>query len=130
MHERVGHRAGQPVTDWLWPDELDALVAAPDHHRALFENDFVRVLETRIPAGAQTAVHTHRWPSVQQVLSTTDFVRRDGHGATIFDTRAGGQQPGEGETLWSEPLPPHSIENVGAHELRVFMVELKQPGNA
>ncbi len=26
---------------------------------------------------------------------------------------------------WSEPLPPHSLENVGAAELHVVSVELK-----
>jgi hypothetical protein len=52
-------------------------------------------------------------------------VRRDRAGAIVFDTRAGGHRPDEGETLWSEPLPPHSIENVGTNELRVLMVELK-----
>ena len=34
-----------------WPDELDALVAAPQHHTLLFENEFVRVLDTRIAPG-------------------------------------------------------------------------------
>jgi hypothetical protein len=29
--------------------------------------------------------------------------------------------------MWSEPLPPYSIENVGDSELRVIMVELKNP---
>src|SRR5713101_3127574 len=29
-----------------WPDSLDALAAAPESHRILFENDAVRVLET------------------------------------------------------------------------------------
>jgi hypothetical protein len=31
--------------EWPWPRELDALIAAPDSHRLLFENDRVRVLE-------------------------------------------------------------------------------------
>ena len=110
---------------WPWPEALDALTAATEHHRLLFENDFVRVLETHVPAGAQTAVHTHRWPNVQHVLCTTDFVRRDDRGETVLDTRTGAHRLEEGETLWSEPLPPHSIENVGANELRVLMVELK-----
>jgi hypothetical protein len=131
VHDCVGHRTGDRVIDaeaWAWPDELDALAAASEHHRNLFENDLVRVLETHIPASAQTAVHTHRWPNVQHVLQTTDFVRRDGRGMILFDTRAGGHRPEEGETLWSEPLPPHSIENVGTNELRVLMVELKSAG--
>ena len=29
-----------------WPPELDGVVAAPDHHSILFENDAVRVVET------------------------------------------------------------------------------------
>jgi hypothetical protein len=61
--------------DWDWPDELDALVAAPAHHLLLLENERVRVLETRIPAGETTAVHTHRWPSVQYVADSPDFIR-------------------------------------------------------
>jgi quercetin dioxygenase-like cupin family protein len=52
-----------------WPDELDALVAAPAHHKLLFENERVRVLETRIAAGDRTPVHTHRWPAALYILS-------------------------------------------------------------
>jgi hypothetical protein len=43
-----------------WPADLDALVAAPAHHTLLFENDVVRVLDTRIAPGNRTPVHTHR----------------------------------------------------------------------
>jgi hypothetical protein len=88
------------------------------------ENERVRVLETRIPPGETTAVHTHRWPNVQQVLSSTDFVRRDGGGGVLLDTRST-SPPTPGATLWSEALPPHSIENVGEADLHVIMVELK-----
>jgi hypothetical protein len=110
---------------WEWPDELDALVAAAAHHTLLLENERVRVLETRIPAGETTAVHTHRWPNVQYVLSSSDFLRRDGDEAVVFDTRLAHRRPGARSTLWSEPLPPHSIENVGVTDLCVIMVELK-----
>ena len=65
-------------TSWDWPDELDALVAAPENHHLLLENDQVRVIETQVPVRATTPVHTHRWASVEYVLSTTDFIRRDG----------------------------------------------------
>jgi predicted metal-dependent enzyme (double-stranded beta helix superfamily) len=56
----------QPV--WLWPDSLDALVAAPDHHTLLLENDRVRVLITRIAPGDITPIHTHRWRGIPMVL--------------------------------------------------------------
>jgi hypothetical protein len=110
---------------WDWSDELDALVAAPAHHTLLFENERVRVLETRIPAGETTAVQTHRWPNVQYVVSSPDFIRRDGKGAVLLDTRSAERRAEPPATLWSEPLPPHSIENVGETDLRVILVELK-----
>jgi hypothetical protein len=110
---------------WDWPEELEALVAAPAHHTLLLENERVRVLETRIPAGETTAVHTHRWPNVQYVVSSPDFIRRDGEGAVLLDTRMAESRPEPPVTLWSEPLPPHSIENVGEADLHVIMVELK-----
>jgi hypothetical protein len=34
-------------------------------------------------------------------------------------------EPRPSDVLWSEPFPPHSVENVGDAELRVIMVELK-----
>jgi hypothetical protein len=114
------------MTAWEWPDALDALTAAPEHHRLLLENAVVRVLLTRIPAHETTAVHTHRWPNVQHVLSTSDFVRRDADGNVQFDTRNGNGRPRTSATMWSEPLPPHSLENVGDDELQVIMVELKR----
>lgn len=116
------------VTTWEWPDELDALVAAPGNHRVLLENERVRVLETTVAVRAITPVHTHRWPSVEYVLIATDFVRRDGDGNVVFDTRTANAELRPSDVLWSEPFPPHSVENVGETELRVIMVELKDRG--
>jgi len=110
---------------WTWPDALDALTAAPETHRILFENDAVRVLETTIAPGQTTPVHTHRWPGVLYVLSFGHFVRRDGQGALLVDTRDAGALPQPGTALWSDSLPPHSLENVDTSEIRVIGVELK-----
>ena len=109
---------------WDWSECLDALVATAAHHRLLLENERVRVLEMRIPGGETTAVHTHRWPNVQYVVGSPDFIRRDGEGAVLLDTRMTHSRPAPPVILWSEPLPPHSIENVG-EDLHVIMVELK-----
>ena len=121
---------GRADQDWRWPDELDALVAAPVHHRLLLENALVRVLLTNIAAGETTAVHTHRWRNVQYIVRSSDFVRRDGEGRVVHDTRVDGGPPEPGTVHWSEPIPPHSLENVGAGELDVIMVELKPAGPA
>ena len=83
---------------WEWPDELDALTAAPGNHQLLLENDRVRVLLTTIPRGAATPVHTHRWPSVEYVLSTTNFVRRDTDQHVLLDTRAADAEPQSSES--------------------------------
>jgi hypothetical protein len=50
------------------------------------------------------------------VLGTTDFIRRDGAGQVLFDTRLENARPGVSEVLWSEALPSHSLENVGEME--------------
>jgi hypothetical protein len=110
--------------DWKWPDSLDALIAAPAHHRLLFENASVRVLNTCIPVGETTPLHTHRWPSAAYIESWSDFVRRDDQGNVLLDTR-GAPVPAPGSALWSEPFPPHTLENVGDSELRVITVEVK-----
>jgi len=51
-----------------WPEELDAMIAAPDHHEVLLENDRVRVLVSLLKPGDATSVHTHRWPAVLHIL--------------------------------------------------------------
>ena len=110
-----------------WPANLDALVAAPAQHRLLLENDRVRVLDTHIGPGERTPVHTHRWPAVHYVLSWSAFVRRDGEGRVLIDTRASGAAQTPPSVLWGEPLAPHSLENVGSTPLHVISVELKAP---
>lgn len=119
----------QPADAWPWPDALDAVQAAPRHHRVVFENDRVRVLDTRIRPGDTVPVHTHRWAAVNQIHTWSDFVRRDAGGRVLVDTR--GRPPPASLPFvgWSEALPPHTLENVGAAELHVVSVELK-PGPA
>ncbi len=110
---------------WEYPDSLDALVAAPTFHRVLFENDEVRVLESRIGPGETTPIHTHRWPSVLYVLATAHHVRRDDEGALLGDTRVSDAPPAPGTTIWITARPPHTVENVGDAVIRLLNVELK-----
>jgi hypothetical protein len=107
-----------------WPDDFDAVVAAPQHHRVLFENEAVRALETRVSPGETVPLHTHRWPSSQYLLSWSDFLRCDADGTVLLDTRTIGRPP-EGAAFWSPSIPPHTLENIGASDLRVISVELK-----
>jgi hypothetical protein len=108
-----------------WPDDLDALRAAPEYHTLLFENESVRVLDTRVLPGETVPLHTHCWPAVQYIVSWSDFVRRDAEERVILDSRKVEKRPSAGTTGWLEPLGPHTLENVGDRELRVISVELK-----
>jgi hypothetical protein len=112
---------------WPWPDSLDALIAAPRHHRLLFENERVRCLEVRIAPGEIVPVHTHRWPSAIYVAKQSDFLRRDGDGNLLFDSRTVGAPPSEPLAQWTPPLPPHSVENIGKMEILLITTELKEP---
>ena len=109
-----------------WPDELDALRAAPKHHALLFENEKVRVLDTNISPGDVVPLHTHRWPSTHYIVCSSDFIRRDAAGTVLVDSRTAGKLP-EGTALWSEALPPHTLENVGERDLHVISIEIKHP---
>jgi mannose-6-phosphate isomerase-like protein (cupin superfamily) len=106
---------------------LDAMTAAPGHHEVLLENERVRVLDARVAPGDKTPVHTHRWPGVLYVVSWSDFIRYDKNGALIFDSRTAASKPEVGAALWSPPLGPHFVHNIGTQELRVIAVELKTP---
>lgn len=105
---------------------FDAMIAAADHHEILLENERVRILDTRVVPGDRTPVHAHEWPAALYVLSWSDFIRRDAEGNILADSRERrpvGADPGAG--LWLEPLPPHSIENIGTADLHIIAIEVK-----
>jgi len=112
-------------TEWPWPDDLDGPIAAPGHHRVIFENERVRVLETVIRAGDTAPVHTHRRPTALYVVSGTEFVRRDEHGGVMLDTRESDPPFTMPPVLWSGFTPAHTLENTGEEDLVVIGVELK-----
>ncbi len=115
------------MTDpWPWPPELDAVIAAPRHHRLVFENEQVRVLDTRIPVGDTVPVHTHRWPAVYNTVRFSHFIRRDPEGNVLLDTRTlANPLPPAG---WLDYNPPHTIENVGDAEIHLISFEIKDSG--
>jgi hypothetical protein len=115
---------------WPWPDSLDALAAAPDHHRLLLEDDRVRVVHTHISAGELVPLHTHCWGGAAYLLSFSHFVRRDETGKILFDSRQVGDPPEIPCAQWSHSLGPHTVENVGSSEISIILIELKERRNA
>jgi hypothetical protein len=106
-------------------DELDALIAAPRHHKLLFENEKVRVLDTHIAAGETTAVHTHKWPAALYVLNWSDFIRYDSEGNIVLDSKNLPKTTLLSTALWSAPLGPHALKNDGDTGLHIISVEVK-----
>jgi hypothetical protein len=66
-----------------WDPALDAVVAAPNHHKVLYENENLRVIEVTLEPEDEEPIHHHRWPSV--------FVF-DQVGGPIFDYSPSGEQ--------------------------------------
>lgn len=112
-------------SEWPWAESLDALLAAPKYHTLLMEDELVRVIHTRIPAGETVPLHTHRWNSVVIILSWSDCIRRDEEGSVTYDSRGAGTAPQLDSAISYPPLPPHSLENIGANEISTISVEMK-----
>ncbi|MCG6902188.1 MAG: hypothetical protein LJE68_05850 [Rhodobacter sp.] len=58
-----------------WDPEFDAVAAAPKHHKVLFENEKLRVLEVTLEPQDEEPLHHHRWPSVFVLDQIHDGVR-------------------------------------------------------
>jgi hypothetical protein len=110
---------------WPWADSLDALVAAPGHHQLLLENERVRVIHTHIAAGDVVPLHTHRWGGIAYLQSWSHFIRRDERGEVLFDSRHAAELPKIPCAQWAQPLPPHTVENLGPLEISIVLIEFK-----
>jgi quercetin dioxygenase-like cupin family protein len=119
--------AGPSAGQWPWPRELDALIAAPDSHRLLLENDRVRVLEVAIEPGAREPEHTHRWPSVM-IVDRPARIRYYEHGIQTFESPAGDAPPPGPKAIWMDAEGPHSVENVDSSPYHALRIELREDG--
>jgi beta-alanine degradation protein BauB len=97
----------------------DALTVGPTIYKKVLENDRMRVLEGNFKRGAKIGVHSHP----DHLL----YVLTDG--ALVF--KSGGRTPYEmtfkaGEAF-SLPAQSRALENDSDKDIRVLVVELKQP---
>ena len=109
-----------------FPLQLDALIAAPQHHKLLFENEQVRVLDTLIPPGETTALHTHQWPASLYIISWSDFIRYDEQDNILLDSKTLTTTILPGTALWSNPIESHRLKNTGDTSLHVIAIEIKK----
>jgi quercetin dioxygenase-like cupin family protein len=95
-------------------ESYDAVRAAPEHHKIIFEDERVRIMNFRVKPGEFVPLHTHRWASLNYVVSLSDFLSYDVDGNLKLDSRTGQFAGKEGE-IFSLPAFPalHSVKNVG-----------------
>ena len=99
-------------------DEQDVLKVIPENYKLLYENALVRVIEARVPPGAEEKPHRHmRGVSIcmteytveSRILPDGQWVRSDRKHGTVY---------------WSESSL-HILRNVGKTTSHTIRVELK-----
>lgn len=96
----------------------DPVRAAPASHKVLFENDRLRVLDIRVPAGARALTHTHPTGYVEVAMTDCHLRFTYPGGKTSESTLHAG------EVVWSDPVT-HGVENLGPGECHVLNIEPK-----
>jgi hypothetical protein len=92
------------------------------HHHWLFENQYVRVYDVRIPAGETTLFHLHALDTVAVHL-TPGLVSRQNEGGEW--TKPGTVEANEVELTHDSKQPrTHRVRNLGNDEIRVLMVQI------
>ena len=106
-----------------WSPDQDAMVAAPDNHDVLYEDEHIRVLSVTLRPGTPEPLHHHRYPSIfviDRLVPLRDF---DAAGNEValpipktFDLPLVLQMP---------PQDLHSVLNVGDGLFHGTRVEFK-----
>ena len=97
-------------------------VAAPEQHKQLLDNEWVRVYEEKNPSGTKVAMHRH-----------PDHVAYVMAGSVLQVTTSDGKEETRdlksGQSFFF-PAEAHRIENTGKNLAVVILVELKKRGTA
>ncbi len=102
------------------PGPDDALIAAPESHTLLLENDEVRVLDVHLPPHGKDPMHTSPWPGVFYIIDR----------APLRGFSPAGPEPGvinfpPGVEIMPAKAGAHSLENLGDTPLHLIRFELK-----
>jgi hypothetical protein len=108
----------------MWPDNLDAVLAAPDSHRILLKNAEARALEITIEPGAREPEHTHRWPSML-IIDAPARIRYYEHGDLTFESPPGRDARPLPRVESLGPEGPHAVENVDNYRYHAIRVEMR-----
>lgn len=107
---------------------FDAVAAAPNSHRILFEDAKVRVLRVEVAPGATEPVHEHRWPSImyfEQPQPITYITYQLVDGRPIESERFDAPALSPTQTVRGEPETLHAVMNRGDAPFRAVRIEFK-----
>jgi|SRR5579863_177473 len=119
-----------------FPEGYDAVRAAPESHKVIFENALVRVLQVTVPpAGKTEPMHHHRWPGF---FLDWDRGRKSPHiryhtpgGVRDVPSEDAAATAGHWRVQWMKPEPMHAIETVEKFgqpgDIPLLRVEIKVP---
>ena len=108
-----------------WDPALDAVLAAPENHKVLYEDDLIRVISVRVAPGATEKPHHHRFPAVFVIDRMVKL--RDFNGITNQEISLPIPEDAVVPiTLKFAPQPLHYVENLDTKPFHATRIEFKQ----
>ena len=115
---RRRRRACTPRFSRAGGGKLDPLIVAGDTHKLVLENAFVRVIESKVPAGKLEAKHKH--PHGLTVYLANYKIEQK----TFPDGKVTQHERKLGMVNWSESVV-HEVRNIGKTPSHAIRIELK-----
>lgn len=116
---------------WEWSEDLDALKAAPDNHKVVYEDDNVRILAVILDGKKSEPVHTHKWKSIMWIakpIVPCQIInyKKDGNGNLVkADSVTINEMPVDmGQLI--KPEGPTSITNLSSESGVAYRIEFKK----
>jgi len=103
-------------------DPMDGTNAAPKSHEIISESEELRILKIAILPGVKEKLHTHKYPSVLLVYSSSALKYYKENDYFLIPKREIKDKP---YTEYLDPEGPHAIENVGQDLYWAIRLEIK-----
>ena len=97
---------------------IDPTQTAPKNYRLLLDNAEVRVLEMTLKAGEKDVEHSHQDETVYFITGSKVRIHLPGKQSMEVDLP-------DGHVMWHEAWT-HTVENIGATDIRAIIVENKR----
>ncbi len=115
---RIELKKDAPASSAAPPSELNPLLVCKDTLKTIVDNQFVLVVDDRIPPGVAEAKHQHRHGLAIE-LADADLEM-----TTYPDHKTARRHETLGEVDWTEPTI-HAVRNVGTAPTHTIRIELK-----